>query len=281
MISVRSGCGLGMLAIGACAALLSGCSSNGFRNGPNEGSAASRTAMVYLPGVPRGTPGTVLPYEVSPRPHGVSLAGGILGVTKVANMNSGKPSTAKRTAIINAAPEIVIGAALKLIADGKLVTEANLRAGLAGVDRREAGSGLVTSIVSQRYPCGYNWSSVPSDLLRLACDGESFSALVSISGQPGVIEAGELKRLKYDSDARLWYDDQRLRADVKRSGLLISDVSEKFDASWPGHLARMTRELQIDGHHGGLVVAVTASGRHASAGISDVISVDFYQNTGG
>lgn len=281
MISVRGGRDIGMLAIGACAALLSGCSSNGFRNGPNEGSASSRTAMVYLPGVPRGTPGTVLPYEVSPRPNGVSLAGGILGVTKVGNMNSEKSGAAKRTAIINAAPELVIGAALKLIADGRPVTEANVRAGLAGVERGEAGSGLVTSIVSERYPCGYNWSSVPSDLLRLACHGQPFSALVSISGQPGVIEAGALKRLKFDSDARLWYDDQRLGEDVKRFGLLISDVSEKFDASWPGHLARMTRELQIGGHHGGLVVAVTGSGRHASGGVSDVMSVDFYQNTGG
>lgn len=271
-----------MLAIGAGAALLSGCSSNGFRNGQSaEASVGSRTGMVYLPGVPRGTPGMVLPYEVSPRPNGVSIAGGILGLTKVGGMNSDKFSTAKRTAIINAVPEIVIGAALKLLGEGRPVTEANIRTSLAGLERRDAGSGPVTSIVSERYPCAYNWSSVPADLLRLVCDGEPFSPSVSISGQPGVVEAGELKRLKFDSDVKLWYDDQHLQEDVNRLGLSIRDVSEKFDASWSGHLARMTREFQIDGHNGGLVVAVTGAGRHNSGGISDVISVDFYQNTGG
>ncbi len=237
--------------------------------------------MVYLPGVPRGTPGTVLPYEVSPRQNGVSIAGGILGLAKVGGMSRDKFSTAKRTAIINAAPDIVIGAALKLLAEGRPVTETNIRTSLAGLERPDAGSEPVTSVVSERYPCAYNWSSVPTDLLRLACDGKPFSPSVSISGQPGVVEAGALKRLKFDSDLKLWYDDQHLQADVVRLGLSMKDVSEKFDASWPGHLARMTREFQIDGHHFGLVVAVTGAGRHSSGGVSDVMSVDFYQNTGG
>lgn len=269
------------LAMGSCACLLSACSSNGLQDGLRSGaSVAPRTAMVYLPGVPRGTTGRVLPYEVSPRSNGVSLAGTILGLTKAGSMTKNESSTPKRTAIINAAPEVVIGVALKLLAEGRPVTEASVKTGLVGVERRVPGNGIVTSIVSGRYPCNYNWSSVPSDLLGLACDGRLFSTLVSISGQPGVVEAGELKRLKLDSDVRLWYDDQRLRGDVKRVGLSVSDVSDKFDASWPGHLSRMTHELQIDGHHGGLVVAVTGSGRNNSVDINDVISVDFYQGAG-
>ncbi|WP_295561881.1 hypothetical protein [uncultured Sphingomonas sp.] len=182
-----------------------------------------------------------------------------------------------RVGIIAAAPPEVMHVVLDLLKQGRPISETAIRARLV---EKAPESDVVTSVVTERYPCKENGSSVPLDLLRLACAGEVSIAKISISGQPASIASGSLRRLDFTSDIQLWYSIGELRQDAARVGLPIVDVSPDFSAAWPGHMPLMTSEIQIVTGGSRLAVAFTGSRRHGPGLDQDVITVDIYQPIG-
>lgn len=305
-------CRQGLLALAIC--LPTACASN--RVPPTVAAPGSgRAAMLYLPSRRAGQPGATLPYEISPGRTGHSIASLVLdqagngrqsgstrdvGIVSPFTAMTGDASQPKvpcaprqcsptgaasdwrpRTAIIAATPEAVIGVVLNLLEERRPVREASVRARMTGGAQPSSGNGVVTSIVSQLYPCNSNWDFIPVDLLRTVCRDRTVIEKISISGQPGSIESGKLQRLDWTSDIRLWYDESRLQRDVIRAGLSLADVSKDFGTAWGGHMPRMTSEFQIKTTSDSLVVAVVGAGRHPIGPNQDVITIEIYQAVGG
>jgi len=272
--------------------------------GPTTSSSQS-AAMLYLPEARGGMPGTTVPYGIGPDPRGRSVAAFVLDRATSATerlRNAGKavrqldygskrdgrcalqhcPSEPERsevrprTAILASTPEAVIGVALSLLEEGSPVSESSIRARLSTASQ-SAPTGVVTSIVSQLYPCAYNWDGVPKDLIFSVCKDGAIVEKISIAGQPAVMSQGNLSRLGFDSDIELWYDDRHLVEDVRKFGLSTMDVSSQYDSAWPGHMPSMRSEIRINLSCACLVIAETGDGRHRDMSRKDVISVYVYQ----
>lgn len=262
--------------------------------------------MLYLPGAPPGMAGTIVPYSINPGSRGRSLAALIIDRTTSATerqsdvgtethqLEDGSkrdgqcalqhcPSESERsgfrprTGILASTPEAVIGVALSLLKEELPVREASIRTLLRTTGQPAPTGGVVTSIVSQRYPCEYNWDSVPKELIALVCQHGFVVEKISIGGQPGMIKGGSLIRLGFDSDIKLWYDDQQLINDVRKYGLSTVDVTSQYDAAWPGHMPSMRSNIRVNLGCACLVVVETGDGRHRNESVKDVISVDIYQ----